>query len=87
MRSRSSVLHWVALQTEARCSRTSFLSGVPYIQRVKDVTDPTMPVGLHFGPGLWMLLPATSHPLETKARNHKRDPHSKMSDDLLMSRA
>ena len=45
------------------------LNGVPYIQRVRDMTDistgtrftdPTKGVDIHFEPGLWMHVPATT---------------------------
>jgi hypothetical protein len=39
-----------------------FLNGVPYLQVIKDVTVPRQPVGIHFEPGLWMAVPATTHP-------------------------
>jgi hypothetical protein len=41
-----------------------FLNGVPYLQVIKDVTVPRQPVGIHFEPGLWMAVPATTHPAE-----------------------
>jgi hypothetical protein len=41
-----------------------FLNGVPYLQVIKDVTIPSQPVGIHFEPGLWMAVPATTHPAE-----------------------
>lgn len=40
------------------------LNGVPYIQTISDVTIPSQPVGIHFEPGLWMHIPATSDPDE-----------------------
>ncbi len=40
------------------------LNGVPYIQSISDVTIPSQPVGIHFEPGLWMHVPATSDPDE-----------------------
>ena len=40
------------------------LNGVPYLQTVTDVTDPRQPVGIHFEPGLWIVIPATADPLE-----------------------
>ncbi len=40
------------------------LNGVPYIQTISDVTIPSQPVGIHFEPGLWMHVPATSDPGE-----------------------
>jgi hypothetical protein len=40
----------------------AFLNGVPYLQVIQDVTDPSQPVGIHFEPGLWMCMPKTTHP-------------------------
>ena len=43
-----------------------FLNGVPYVQAISDVTNPTTgnadapPSGIHFEPGLWMHVPATT---------------------------
>jgi hypothetical protein len=41
-----------------------FLNGVPYLQVIRDVTVPSQPVGIHFEPGLWMAVPATTDPAE-----------------------
>jgi prepilin-type processing-associated H-X9-DG protein len=41
-----------------------FLNGVPYLQTVTDVTVASQPVGIHFEPGLWMAVPATTDPAE-----------------------
>jgi hypothetical protein len=41
------------------------LNGVPYLQTISDVTIPSQPVGIHFEPGLWMHVPATTIPEET----------------------
>jgi hypothetical protein len=41
-----------------------FLNGVPYLQTISDVTVPSQPVGIHFEPGLWMAVPATTAPAE-----------------------
>jgi hypothetical protein len=41
-----------------------FLNGVPYLQTVTDVTDPSQPVGIHVEPGIWINVPATSDPAE-----------------------
>jgi hypothetical protein len=41
-----------------------FLNGVPYLQVINDVTVPSQPVGIHFEPGLWMAVPATTDPAE-----------------------
>jgi hypothetical protein len=43
-----------------------FLNGVPYVQAISDVTNPATgkadgtPTGIHFEPGLWMHVPATT---------------------------
>ncbi len=43
-----------------------FLNGVPYVQAINDVTNPATgkgdgpPTGIHFEPGLWMHVPATT---------------------------
>lgn len=40
-----------------------FLNGVPYLQSINDVT--TLPAqGIHFEPGIWLSVPATSIPTE-----------------------
>lgn len=41
----------------------TFINGVPYLQTINDVTT-GHPVGIHFEPGLWLALPATTHPSE-----------------------
>jgi hypothetical protein len=41
-----------------------FLNGVPYLQVITDVTVPSQPIGIHFEPGLWMAVPATTDPKE-----------------------
>ena len=41
-----------------------FLTGVPYLQSISDVTVPSQPVGIHFEPGLWIAVPATAFPEE-----------------------
>ncbi len=41
-----------------------FLNGVPYLQAISDVTVPSQPVGIHFEPGLWIVVPATIDPAE-----------------------
>jgi hypothetical protein len=41
-----------------------FLNGVPYLQSIKDVTNPGQPTGIHLEPGLWMIVPVTSTPSE-----------------------
>lgn len=40
------------------------LNGVPYLQTISDITVPSQPVGIHFEPGLWMAVPATTDPAE-----------------------
>jgi len=42
----------------------AFLNGVPYLQSISDITQPNQPVGIHFEPGLWMIVPATTNPQE-----------------------
>jgi len=42
--------------------RDAFLNGVPYLQVIQDITDPSQPVGIHFEPGLWMCMPKTTDP-------------------------
>jgi hypothetical protein len=41
-----------------------FLNGVPYLQTINDVGDPDHPVGIHFEPGIWLSVPATTVPEE-----------------------
>jgi hypothetical protein len=41
----------------------AFLNGVPYLQTINDVTTGT-PVGIHFEPGIWLAVPATTNPHE-----------------------
>jgi hypothetical protein len=40
-----------------------FLNGVPYLQSISDITNGT-PVGIHFEPGIWLSVPATTTPSE-----------------------
>jgi hypothetical protein len=40
-----------------------FLNGVPYLQTINDITNGT-PVGIHFEPGIWLSVPATTTPNE-----------------------
>ena len=54
-----------------------FLNGVPYTQTINDVTNPATgkadgkPSGIHFEPGLWMHVPATtSDPIIPESLNH-----------------
>jgi hypothetical protein len=42
-----------------------FLNGVPYLQTISDITVPNQPVGIHFEPGLWLMVPSTVDPAET----------------------
>jgi len=42
-----------------------FLNGVPYLQVINDITNaPNNPVGIHFEPGLWVIVPTTTDPAE-----------------------
>jgi hypothetical protein len=41
----------------------AFLNGVPYVQSINDVTTGA-PVGIHFEPGIWLSVPATTNPAE-----------------------
>jgi hypothetical protein len=41
----------------------AFLNGVPYLQTVSDVTT-GRPIGIHFEPGLWIIVPVTKDPKE-----------------------
>jgi hypothetical protein len=43
----------------------AFLNGIPYLQTINDVSDPAHPVGIHFEPGVWLSVPATTAPEET----------------------
>ena len=40
-----------------------FLNGVPYLQSINDITNGTA-VGIHFEPGIWLSVPATTTPNE-----------------------
>ena len=42
-----------------------FLNGVPYLQSISDVTSGAA-TGIHFEPGLWLAVPATTNPSEPK---------------------
>ena len=42
----------------------AFLNGVPYLQAISDVTIPSQPTGIHFEPGLWVIVPPTTDPAE-----------------------
>lgn len=41
----------------------AFLNGVPYLQTISDVTT-GRPIGIHFEPGLWLVVPPTQDPHE-----------------------
>ena len=41
-----------------------FLNGIPYLQKIVDVSDPAQPVGIHFEPGVWLSMPPTTAPAE-----------------------
>ena len=41
-----------------------FLNGIPYVQTIQDVSDPSQPVDIHFEPGVWLSMPPTTAPLE-----------------------
>jgi len=41
-----------------------FLNGVPYLQAINDVTNPTAPVGIHLEPGMWVIVAPTTDPAE-----------------------
>jgi hypothetical protein len=41
-----------------------FLNGIPYVQKINDVSNPTQPVGIHFEPGVWLSVPPTTAPAE-----------------------
>jgi hypothetical protein len=38
------------------------LNGIPYLQTIEDISDPASPVGIHFEPGVWLSVPATTDP-------------------------
>src|SRR5580700_2904648 len=42
----------------------AFLNGIPYLQTINDVSVPANPVGIHFEPGVWLSVPATTVPAE-----------------------
>lgn len=41
-----------------------FLNGVPYVQAINDVTNPGQSTGIHFEPGIWLIVPDTTVPKE-----------------------
>jgi hypothetical protein len=43
--------------------RDAFLNGVPYLQTISDVTT-GRPIGIHFEPGMWVIVPPTHDPSE-----------------------
>jgi hypothetical protein len=43
----------------------AFLNGIPYVQKINDVTVPASPVGIHFEPGVWLSVPTTTDPAES----------------------
>lgn len=43
--------------------RDAFLNGVPYLQTISDITT-GKPIGIHFEPGLWVIVPPTTDPAE-----------------------
>jgi hypothetical protein len=43
--------------------RDAFLNGVPYLQTINDVTT-GRPIGIHFEPGMWVIVPPTHDPHE-----------------------
>ena len=42
----------------------AFLNGIPYVQKINDVSVPANPIGIHFEPGIWLSVPATTVPPE-----------------------
>jgi hypothetical protein len=42
----------------------AFLNGVPYLQAISDITVASQPTGIHFEPGLWVIVPPTTDPNE-----------------------
>jgi hypothetical protein len=42
--------------------KDAFLNGVPYVQRINDITIHGQSVGIHFEPGIWIHVPATTIP-------------------------
>ena len=42
----------------------AFLNGIPYLQTINDVSVPANPIGIHFEPGVWLSVPATTVPQE-----------------------
>lgn len=42
----------------------AFLNGVPYLQTISDITTRGESVGIHFEPGMWIIVPTTTNPAE-----------------------
>jgi len=42
----------------------AFLNGIPYVQKINDVSVPANPIGIHFEPGIWLSVPPTTVPAE-----------------------
>ena len=42
----------------------AFLNGIPYVQKINDVSVPASPVGIHFEPGVWLSVPTSTVPEE-----------------------
>ena len=42
----------------------AFLNGIPYVQKINDVSVPASPIGIHFEPGIWLSVPPTTVPEE-----------------------
>ena len=49
----------------------AFLNGVPYLQTINDVTT-GRPIGIHFEPGMWVIVPPTTDPAGFLVRPPKR---------------
>lgn len=47
--------------------RDIVLNGVPYLQTVTDVTVPSVSVGIHLEPGMWVIVPSTTIPSEPRS--------------------
>ena len=53
-----------SIPNRGEVQRDVFLNGIPYLQTINDITDPASPVGIHFEPGVWLSVPATTSPDE-----------------------
>jgi hypothetical protein len=51
-----------AIPNRGEVQNDIFLNGVSYLQQVTDVTTPGQSTGIHFEPGLWINVPATTDP-------------------------